>query len=163
KSRGAQVVWQLTDASGADRGQLEIFTTRPDTLYGASFAALSAEHPLVAELADKDPGLQRFIAESRKTGTAAAEIETAEKIGYKPVGEVGAGKGTTQDPVPAWLRSRQRYRGAPTPAIHCDKCGIVPVPEKDLPVELPEDVEFDKPGNPLDRHPTWKHVTCPQC
>src|SRR5712692_3890085 len=83
KSRGAQVLWQLTDASGADRGQLEIFTTRPDTLYGASFAALSAEHPLVAELADKDPGLQRFIAESRKTGTAAAEIETAEKIGYK--------------------------------------------------------------------------------
>ena len=83
KSRGAQVVWQLTDASGADRGKLEIFTTRPDTLYGASFAALSAEHPLVAELADKDPGLQRFIAECRKTGTAAAEIETAEKIGYK--------------------------------------------------------------------------------
>ncbi len=83
KSRGAEVLWQLTDASGADRGTLEIFTTRPDTLYGASFAALSAEHPLVAELADKDPGLQRFIAECRKTGTAAAEIETAEKIGYK--------------------------------------------------------------------------------
>ncbi|HEX9327222.1 MAG TPA: leucine--tRNA ligase [Reyranella sp.] len=263
KSRGAEVLWQLTDASGADRGTLEIFTTRPDTLYGASFAALSAEHPLVAELADKDPGLQRFIAECRKTGTAAAEIETAEKIGYKlpllarhplmpgktlpvyaanfvlmeygtgaifgcpghderdhefatkyglpiipvvmPDGadaksfsvaaepfvddgviinsdflngltvedakikvierleEMGVGKGTTQYRLRDWLVSRQRYWGAPIPAIHCDKCGIVPVPEKDLPVELPEDVEFDKPGNPLERHPTWKHVTCPQC
>ncbi|SEO96051.1 leucyl-tRNA synthetase [Rhodospirillales bacterium URHD0017] len=263
KSRGAQVLWQLTDASGADRGKLEIFTTRPDTLYGASFAALSAEHPLVAELADKDPGLQRFIAECRKTGTAAAEIETAEKIGYKlpllarhplipgmtlpvyaanfvlmeygtgaifgcpghderdhefatkyglpiipvvmPEGadaksfsvaaepyvedgviinsdfldgltvedakikiierleKMGVGKGTTQYRLRDWLVSRQRYWGAPIPAIHCEKCGLVPVPEKDLPVELPEDVEFDKPGNPLDRHPTWKHVTCPQC
>ncbi|HYE70696.1 MAG TPA: class I tRNA ligase family protein, partial [Aquabacterium sp.] len=83
KSRGARVFWQLTDASGADRGKLEIFTTRPDTLYGASFAALSAEHPLVAGLTEKDPGLQRFVAECRKTGTAAAEVETAEKIGYK--------------------------------------------------------------------------------
>ena len=88
KSRGARVFWQLTDASGAapsdkDWGKLEIFTTRPDTLFGASFVALSTDHPLVAELAEKDPGLQRFIAECRKTGTAAAEIETAEKIGYK--------------------------------------------------------------------------------
>ena len=268
KSRGAQVVWQLTDASGAapsgkDWGALEIFTTRPDTLYGASFAALSAEHPLVAELADKDPGLQHFIAECRKTGTAAAEIETAEKMGYKlpllakhplmpgktlpvyaanfvlmeygtgaifgcpghderdhefatkyglpiipvvmPEGadaksfsvaaepyledgviinsdflngltvedakikvierleKMGVGKGTTQYRLRDWLVSRQRYWGAPIPAIHCEKCGLVPVPEKDLPVELPEDVEFDRPGNPLDRHPTWKHVTCPQC
>ena len=263
KSRGAQVMWQLTDASGADRGKLEIFTTRPDTLYGASFAALSAEHPVVAELADKDPGLQRFIAECRKTGTAAAEIETAEKMGYKlpllakhplmpgktlpvyaanfvlmeygtgaifgcpghderdhefatkyglPIIPVvmpesadaksfsvaaepyledgviinsdflngltvedakikvierlekkGVGKGTTQYRLRDWLVSRQRYWGAPIPAIHCEKCGLVPVPEKDLPVELPEDVEFDRPGNPLDRHPTWKHVTCPQC
>ena len=263
KSRGAQVFWQLTDASGADRGKLEIFTTRPDTIYGASFAALSAEHPLVAELADKDPGLQRFIAECRKTGTAAAEIETAEKIGYKlpllarhplmpgktlpvyvanfvlmeygtgaifgcpghderdhefatkyglpiipvvmPKGadaasfsvaaepfvedgviinsdflngltvedakikviarleEMGVGKGTTQYRLRDWLVSRQRYWGAPIPVIHCEKCGLVPVPEKDLPVELPEDVEFDRPGNPLDRHPTWKHVACPSC
>jgi leucyl-tRNA synthetase len=59
--------------------------------------------------------------------------------------------------------SRQRYWGCPIPAIHCDRCGVVPVPEKDLPVELPEDVEFDRPGNPLDRHPTWKHVACPTC
>ena len=263
KSRGAQVLWQLTDASGADHGKLEIFTTRPDTLYGASFAALSAEHPLVAALADKDPGLQRFIAECRKTGTATAEIETADKIGYKlpllakhplmpgktlpvyaanfvvmeygtgaifgcpghderdhefatkyglpiipvvmPEGadaksfsvaaapfvddgvvinsdflnglpvedakikviarleEMGVGKGTTQYRLRDWLVSRQRYWGAPIPAIHCEKCGLVPVPEKDLPVELPEDVEFDRPGNPLDRHPTWKHVACPSC
>ena len=264
KSRGARVFWQLTDASARpDRGKLEIFTTRPDTLYGASFAALSPEHPMVAELAEKDPGLQRFIAECRKTGTAAAEIETAEKIGYKlpllakhplmpgktlpvyaanfvlmeygtgaifgcpghderdhefatkyglpiipvvmPEGadaksfsvaaepfvedgviinsdflngltvedakakviarleEMGVGKGTTQYRLRDWLVSRQRYWGCPIPAIHCEKCGVVPVPEKDLPVELPEDVEFDRPGNPLDRHPTWKHVACPTC
>ncbi len=263
KSRGARVFWQLTDASGADHGKLEIFTTRPDTLYGASFAALSAEHPLVAGLAEKDPGLQHFVAECRKTGTAAAEVETAEKIGYKlpllakhplmpgktlpvyaanfvlmeygtgaifgcpghderdhefatkyglpiiPVvmpedadaksfsvaaepfiedgviinsdflngltvedakikvierlEEMGVGKGTTQYRLRDWLVSRQRYWGCPIPAIHCEKCGVVPVPEKDLPVELPEDVEFDRPGNPLDRHPTWKHVACPTC
>lgn len=268
KSRGARVFWQLTDASGAassgkDWGKLEIFTTRPDTLYGASFAALSAEHPIVTELAEKDPGLQHFVAECRKTGTAAAELETAEKIGYKlpllaehplmpgktmpvyaanfvlmeygtgaifgcpghderdhefatkyglpiiPVvmpedadarsfsvakepfvedgviinsdfldgltvedakikvierlEDMGVGKGTTQYRLRDWLVSRQRYWGCPIPAIHCEKCGVVPVPETDLPVELPEDVEFDRPGNPLDRHPTWKHVACPTC
>jgi len=263
KSRGARVFWQLTDASGADRGRLEIFTTRPDTLYGASFAALSAEHPIVTELAEKDAGLQHFVAECRKTGTAAAEVETAEKIGRKlpllakhplmpgktlpvyaanfvlmeygtgaifgcpghderdhefatkyglpiipvvmPEGadaasfsvakepfvedgviinsdflngltvedakirvierleEMGVGKGTTQYRLRDWLVSRQRYWGCPIPAIHCEKCGVVPVPEKDLPVELPEDVTFDRPGNPLDRHPTWKHVACPTC
>ena len=263
KSRGARVFWQLIDPSGQDRGKLEIFTTRPDTLYGASFAALSAEHPLVAELAAKDPGLQRFVAECRKTGTAAAEVETAEKQGYKlpllakhplmpgktmpvyaanfvlmeygtgaifgcpghderdhefarkyglPIIPVvmpkdadaqsfsvantpfiedgiiinsdflngldvedakarviarleamGVGKGTTQYRLRDWLVSRQRYWGCPIPAIHCEKCGVVPVPEKDLPVKLPDDVTFDRPGNPLDHHPTWKHVDCPSC
>ena len=263
KSRGARVFWDLTDASGADRGKLEIFTTRPDTLYGASFMALSPEHPITAELARSDPGLERFVAECRKTGTAAAEVETAEKVGYKlpllakhplvpgktvpvyaanfvlmeygtgaifgcpghderdhefatkyalpilPVvmpkdgdaaqfsvaaapfvedgvlvnsdflnglgvddakakaiarlEEIGVGKGTTQYRLRDWLVSRQRYWGCPIPAIHCEKCGVVPVPEKDLPVKLPDDVTFDRPGNPLDRHPTWKHVDCPTC
>ncbi|ODT98655.1 MAG: leucine--tRNA ligase [Rhodospirillales bacterium SCN 65-16] len=261
KSRGARVFWKLTDTSGKDHGKLEIFTTRPDTLYGASFMALSAEHPLVAGLAADDPGLQRFVAECRKTGTAAAEVETAEKQGYKlpllaqhplmpgktvPVyaanfvlmeygtgaifgcpghderdhefatkyglpilqvvapadgtkidiaaapfiedgvvvnsdflngldveeaksrviarlEEMGVGKGTTQYRLRDWLVSRQRYWGCPIPAIHCESCGVVPVPDKDLPVELPDDVTFDRPGNPLDRHPTWKHVACPSC
>jgi leucyl-tRNA synthetase len=262
KSRGARLSFELTDASGADRGKLEIFTTRPDTLFGASFMALSPEHPITAELALKDPGLQRFIAECRKTGTAAAEVETAEKQGYKlpllarhplvpgrtmpvyaanfvlmeygtgaifgcpahderdhefatkyglPILQVVApanakekvdvqaapfvddgvivnseflnglevedakarviarleelkvGTGTTQYRLRDWLVSRQRYWGCPIPAIHCDKCGVVPVPEKDLPVKLPDDVTFDKPGNPLDHHPTWKHVACPTC
>ena len=62
-----------------------------------------------------------------------------------------------------WGVSRQRYWGCPIPVIHCPDCGIVPVPEDDLPVELPQDVDFDQPGNPLDRHPTWKHVACPYC
>ena len=268
KSRGARVFWELTDSAGAalsDKpwGKLEIFTTRPDTLYGASFAALSVDHPIVGELAARDPGLQRFIDECHKTGTAAAEIETAEKQGYKlpllarhpllpgkllpvyaanfvlmeygtgaifgcpghderdhefatkyglpiiPVvmpddadpksfsvadapfledgviinsdflnglsveeakakviarlEEIGVGTGTIQFRLRDWLVSRQRYWGAPIPAIHCQKCGIVPVPETDLPVELPDDVEIDKPGNPLERHPTWKHVACPAC
>ena len=263
KSRGARVFWDLTDASGANRGKLEIFTTRPDTLYGASFMALSPEHPLTAELAESDPGLKRFVAECRKTGTAAAEVETAEKVGYRlpllarhplvpgktvpvyaanfvlmeygtgaifgcpghderdhefatkyglpilPVvapadadpksfsvadapfiedgviinsgflnglavedakakviarlEEMGVGKGTTQYRLRDWLVSRQRYWGCPIPVIHCAACGIVPVPKAQLPVTLPEDVTFDKPGNPLEHHPAWKHVDCPAC
>ena len=268
RSRGARVFWQLTDASGAapsgkNLDRLEIFTTRPDTLYGASFMALSAEHPIVAGLAEHDPALQHFVAECRKTGTAAAELETAEKMGFRlpllarhplmpgktvpvyaanfvlmeygtgaifgcpghderdhefatkyglpiiPVvmpedgdatsfsvaraafiedgviinsdfldglsveeakaaviarlEEMGVGRGTIQYRLRDWLVSRQRYWGCPIPAIHCESCGVVPVPEKDLPVELPEDVTFDRPGNPLDHHPTWKHVACPTC
>jgi leucyl-tRNA synthetase len=62
-----------------------------------------------------------------------------------------------------WGISRQRYWGCPIPVIHCDDCGVVPVPKDQLPVELPEDVTFDVPGNPLDRHPTWRQVACPQC
>jgi len=77
--------------------------------------------------------------------------------------ELGVGTGTTQYRLRDWLVSRQRYWGAPIPAIHCEDCGVVPVPEKDLPVKLPDDVTFEKPGNPLDHHPTWKHVACPKC
>jgi leucyl-tRNA synthetase len=247
---------------------LEIFTTRPDTLYGASFMAMAPDHPLAAKLAAADPKLAAFIAECRRTGTSAAEIETAEKRGYDtglkalhplmpdrslPVYVanfivMGYGTGAIfgcpahdqrdldfarkyslpvlpvvlpEDADPAsfeigdeaflgdgrifnsgfldgmqveeakeavarelesrtvgnhpqavrevnyrlrdWGISRQRYWGCPIPMIHCAICGVVPVPVADLPVTLPDDVEFDRPGNPLDRHPTWRNVACPHC
>jgi leucyl-tRNA synthetase len=248
--------------------ELEIFTTRHDTLFGSSFMALSPDHPLAAAAAAKTPALAAFIAECRRHGTAQATIETAEKLGFDtgmrtihpfdpnwklPVYvanfvlmEYGTGAifgcpahdqrdldfvnkyglpvipvvcPPGQDPktftitdvaydgegrminsrfldgmtieeakeevarrleserrdrrpvaerrvnyrLRDWGISRQRYWGCPIPMIHCEKCGTVPVPEKDLPVTLPEDVTFDRPGNPLDHHPTWKHVACPQC
>lgn len=247
---------------------LEVFTTRPDTLFGASFMALSPEHELTTFLAESDPALQKYIKECQKTGTSLADIETAEKTGFDtglsvkhpfvegktlpvyianfvlmdygtgaifgcpahdqrdidfarkyglevtPVvlppeqseasfyvqDEAYTGEGTifnsdflngksindakeavseilenrivngsaqaerqTNYRLRDWGLSRQRYWGAPIPFIHCDDCGIVPVPEKDLPVILPDDVNFDQPGNPLDRHPTWSKVDCPNC
>jgi leucyl-tRNA synthetase len=259
RSEGARVFFSL--AGRADK--LEIFTTRPDTLFGASFAAIAADHPLAAELAKSDPKLAEFVAECRKTATTAEALETLEKKGYrttlqavhpfdpgwklpvyvanfvlmeygtgaifgcpahdqrdlefarkydlpvKPVvippdadaasfavGDVayvddgrlahsdflnglevpaaiaaaiarleqtGMGQGTVHYRLRDWLVSRQRYWGCPIPVIHCDGCGIVPVPKADLPVRLPDDVTFDRPGNPLERHPTWKHVACPKC
>ncbi|HZK90403.1 MAG TPA: leucine--tRNA ligase [Stellaceae bacterium] len=259
RSEGARVVWALVERTGA----IEVFTTRPDTLFGASFLALSPHHPLAQELAADDPALAAFIAECDRVGTSEEAIETAEKRGYRiaieavhpldparrvpvyvanfvlmeygtgaifgcpahdqrdldfarkyelpviPVvlppradpasfaigdtaysddgvifnsnflnglsvadakraaGErleaLGAGERTVAYRLRDWGVSRQRYWGCPIPIIHCPDCGMVPVPEDDLPVELPSDVDFDLPGNPLDRHPTWKHVACPYC
>jgi leucyl-tRNA synthetase len=249
-------------------GEIDVFTTRPDTLFGASFAALAPDHPLAAALAERDPKLAAFIEECRKTGTAQELIDKAEKKGFDtglraihpfdpkwelpvyvanfilmeygtgaifgcpahdqrdldfarkyklPVTPVVVPEGVDPEtfkiadeaydgegllansrfldgltiaaakeevakrleketrgnrPVAErqihyrlrdWGISRQRYWGCPIPVIHCADCGVVPVPEKDLPVVLPEDVDFDRPGNPLDRHPTWKHVACPRC
>lgn len=259
RSEGARVRFQL---AGRD-DSLEVFTTRPDTLFGASFCAVSANHPLAAEMAEGNPELQAFIAECNRMGTSEADIETAEKRGYRtalevehpfvpgktlpvyvanfvlmeygtgaifgcpahdqrdldfarkynlpvlpvvlppdadPAGfavgdeaytgpgkiynsdfldgmeieaaksavagrleEIGRGERTTTWRLRDWGVSRQRYWGCPVPMIHCGSCGVVPVPDDQLPVTLPEDVEFDTPGNPLDRHPTWKHTTCPSC
>ena len=259
RSQGARVFFGLKGRN--DR--LEIFTTRPDTLFGASFCAISPNHPLATELAGQDPKLAEFIAECNRMGTSEAILETAEKKGVDtgvkvlhplvkdwelplyvanfvlmeygsgaifgcpahdqrdldfarkyqlavrpvvlPPGEtpesfavgdeayvdegiifnsdfldglavpeakhkvterleaLGAGHGTIAWRLRDWGVSRQRYWGCPIPVIHCEACGIVPVPEKDLPVRLPDDVDFDKPGNPLVHHPTWKHATCPNC
>ncbi|MFA6279562.1 MAG: leucine--tRNA ligase [Bdellovibrionales bacterium] len=253
-------------ATACEHGAVEtiqVFTTRPDTLFGASFVAISANHPLAKELAQKDEKLAAFCADCNRTGTSIVDIEKGEKKGFDtgarvvhpfdaswtlpvfvanfvlveygtgaifgcpahdqrdldfarkynlpvkavvlPDGEdaatftvgdvaytgegkafnsqfldglgtvealkaaikkiegLGAGKGTVQYRLRDWCVSRQRYWGCPIPIIHCEHCGAVPVPEKDLPVALPDDVTLDKAGNPLDHHPTWKHVACPQC
>ena len=269
RSEGLLIRFALDPSTTPNReSELEIFTTRQDTLFGARFMALSPDHPLAAEAAKKNPALAAFIAECKRHGTAQEIIDTAEKQGFDtgmnaihpfdpswklPVYvanfilmDYGTGAifgcpahdqrdldfvnkyalGNTpvvcppgQDPnsfvitdtaydgdgtminsrfldgmtieeakeevarrlekakrdnspvgqrqvnyrLRDWGISRQRYWGCPIPIIHCERCGIVPVPEKDLPVKLPEDVTFDRPGNPLERHPTWKHVTCPQC
>jgi leucyl-tRNA synthetase len=269
RSEGLLVRFMLDALTTPNReSELEVFTTRPDTLFGASFLAVAPDHPLATAAAARNPALAEFIAECKHTGTATAAIETAEKKGFDtgmralhpfdagwklpvyvanfilmdygtgaifgcpahdqrdlefarkyglPVTPVVCPEG--QDPntftigntaydgdgrminsrfldgmtVPEakeevaqrlekesrgnrpmaqrqvnyrlrdWGISRQRYWGCPIPIIHCEKCGVVPVPEADLPVILPEDVTFDRPGNPLDRHPTWKNVPCPQC
>src|SRR3546814_396325 len=260
KSVGLQFSFKL-DQSVAGIDALEVFSTRPDTIFGASFAAIAADHPIALALAEKDANLAAFAEECRHSGTAAAEIETQEKKGYDtglsvihpfdqnwklplfianfvlmdygtgavmgvpahdqrdldfarkymlPVERViavqgqedapilteaytgpghlvnsrflngtdvesakqavinraeaeGWGQGTTIWRLRDWGVSRQRYWGTPIPIIHCDGCGPVPVPKTQLPVVLPEDVSFEIPGNPLDRHPTWKHVDCPKC
>ncbi len=269
KSEGMLVRWAL-DKKSAPKGfsELEIYTTRPDTLFGASFMAIAADHPLAKAAAEKSPELAAFCDECRRMGTSVADLETAEKKGFDtgiraihpfdkewkvpvyvanfvlmdygtgaifacpsgdqrdldfarkyhlpvvpvilPPGEQQAtftvgdkafdGAGTMinsrfldglttteafdevakrlestklgKKPVGErkvnyrlrdWGISRQRYWGCPIPVVHCDDCGVVPVPAKDLPVRLPEDATFDKPGNPLDRHPIWKHADCPKC
>jgi len=288
KSEGALIDFEVS-GSGF---RVSVYTTRPDTIFGASFIAISAQHPLALECAKRDKGAAAFIEEAGRLGVAEEAIEKAEKKGYdtglkavhpfadkawsvergmwntnheprttnhdllpiyianfvlmeygtgalfgcpahderdfefaekyglpvrqvvkesqvsspksqeknlgvatcnlqlpftgdgiainsdflnglptaeaksKAIAElekIGAGTRKINYRLRDWGISRQRYWGCPIPIIHCEKCGVVPVPRQDLPVVLPDDVEFDKPGNPLDRHPTWKHVSCPEC
>ena len=283
RSEGAKVRFKLAEAVSASRpddpralpeglnqagapqahiNEVEVFTTRPDTLFGMSFLAVAAEHPLAAAAGARDVKAAAFIAECRRMGTSEAAIEQAEKRGFDTgfrvkhpfngqeypvwianfvlmeygtgaifgcpahdqrdldfarkyglsvtpvvlppgadaasfsVGDVahtedgiaynsgfldglgvaaakrrvidelekqGAGTGIVNWRLRDWGVSRQRYWGCPIPFIHCDDCGVVPVPDDQLPVRLPDDVDFAKPGNPLDNHPSWKHVACPKC
>ena len=258
RSEGLRFQFTLSDGE-----KLDVFTTRPDTLFGASFVGLSPDHPLTQELAKGDLKLQDFIAECRKTGTAEAEIEKAEKLGYDTgltaahpfdpnwklpvmvanfvlmgygtgaifgcpahdqrdldfarkygllvtpvvvppdadpksfaiaseayVGpgrlanskfldgmtvedakaevaaqleKAGVGERTVNYRLRDWLVSRQRPWGCPIPMVHCPKCGVVALKESDLPVLLPEKIDFSKSGNPLDRDLIWKTTTCPDC
>lgn len=266
RSEGMAIRWEV--ASGSDASEVTVYTTRPDTLFGASFLAIAADHPLAKEAAARDAAVDAFCQECRHAGTSLAALETAEKKGidtgirvkhpldpswelpvyvanfvlmeYGTGAIFGCPSGDQRDldfarkydlpVVPVvmprdgdaasfvvgdtaytddgvminsrfldglstteafeevanrlssqqlngapqgerkvnfrlrdWGISRQRYWGCPIPVIHCDDCGVVPVPKTDLPVKLPDDVSFDKPGNPLDRHPTWRHVACPCC
>ena len=263
RSRGLQLVFDFAGPGpvGFERG-IEVYTTRPDTLFGASFLAIAAEHPL-AEALSSDPAIAAFITDYKKGGSTAEDIEAGEKLGIDTGltvahpfkrGEIlpvwianfvvmdygagaifgcpahdqrdldfarkydlnvtpvvlpaaadpatfmvgveaytgpgvlhrsefldgldtenakaaaiarieaaGKGVGATVYRLRDWGISRQRYWGCPIPVIHCAKCGPVPVPAAQLPVILPDDVTFDRPGNPLLRHPTWRHVTCPSC
>jgi len=257
RSEGAHIYFDIVDRDQ----RLEVYTTRPDTIFGASFCAVAANHPLALQLAENNADIQAFSEECNRLGTSEAAIETAEKLGFDtglvckhpfvegktlplyianfvlmeygsgaifgcpahdqrdldfarkygldvetvvaPEGDpdftvkdeaytgdgilinseflnglnkqqgirevitrfekMDTGKGAVNYRLRDWGVSRQRYWGCPIPIVHCPDCGQVPVPENQLPVELPHDVELDKPGNPLDRHPTWKHVPCPTC
>jgi leucyl-tRNA synthetase len=269
RSEGLLVRFALDPATTPKgESELNIFTTRHDTLFGAKFMAIAPDHPLAVAAAAKNPKLAEFIAEIKRIGTAQEIIDTAEKQGFDTgiraihpfdpnwklpvyvanfvlmeygtgaifgcpahdqrdldfVNKYGLGntpvvcppdvdpkafvitdtaydgdgrminsrfldgmtieqakeevakrlEGEVRGNAPVgerqvnfrlrdWGISRQRYWGCPIPVIHCPKCDVVPVPDSDLPVTLPEDATFDKPGNALDHHPTWKHVTCPQC
>jgi leucyl-tRNA synthetase len=265
KSRGLQFSFDRTDG-----GQIEVYTTRPDTLMGASFVGISPDHPLAKQLAETNPEVAAFRAACQKGGTTEEALEKAEKLGFdtgltvkhpldsswelpvwianfilmdygtgaifgcpahdqrdldfcrkyglpvidtffalddpKPVfteafvppktdrvkwvnhftgidvatGEeaidatidfaekAGWGTGVTKYRLRDWGLSRQRYWGCPIPVVHCDDCGVVPEKKENLPIELPFDengkpIDFSIPGNPLDRHPTWRDVPCPSC
>ena len=257
KSQGMQFGFQGANFDG----RIEVYTTRPDTIFGASFVAVAAEHPIAQGIVAHSAEAKAFVELCKQGGTTAAEMETAEKLGFDtgltvahpftgaalpvwianfvlmeygtgaimavpghdqrdfefatkyalPITRVvaasaedaatpfgkeaesgdgilvnsgfldgmavtaakaaviaraeaeGWGKGQIVWRLRDWGVSRQRYWGTPIPFIHCEVCGVVPVPKKQLPVTLPEDVDFSVPGNPLARHPTWKHVDCPQC
>jgi len=268
RSQGLQFAFETLGApEGFDK--IECYTTRPDTLMGASFAAISADHPLAKALEAQSPEIAAFVAECRKGGTTEEAIETAEKLGmdtgirvkhpldpawelpvwianfilmdygtgaifgcpahdardfefatkyglpihsvFRPLADdtaaadlppteeyvpmksekvryirgfagddvqtgedgvaaaiafaeaQGFGAGVTKYRLRDWGLSRQRYWGCPIPVVHCASCGVVPERKENLPVRLPDDVTFDKPGNPLDRHPTWRDCTCPSC
>jgi len=264
RSKGLKFSFAFAPAAPAGfEAGLEVYTTRPDTLYGASFVGVAPDHPLAQQLAAKDPAVAAFIERCRKGGASEAEIETAEKIGLdtgltvahpfdpdwklpvwianfilmdygtgaifacpahdqrdldfarkynllvKPVvlppGEdptawqvadeayvgpgtifnsdfldgleiepakaaaiariedQGQGQGATVYRLRDWGVARQRGWGCPVPVVHCQACGVVPVPKDQLPVALPDDLDFSKPGNALARHPTWKHTACPGC
>ncbi|NVK33565.1 MAG: leucine--tRNA ligase [Rhodobacteraceae bacterium] len=268
KSEGLRVRFEFKQAAPTGDTELEIFTTRPDTLFGASFMGLSPDHPISAKLAETNPAIKAFIEDCHKVGTSAEAIETAEKKGVdtglrvkhpldetielpvyvanfilmdygtgaifacpahdqrdldfarkydlpvKPVVlptdadpaafeieneaftddgtifnsgfldglSINEAKKTVSDKLENvqvsgkpqaerqvnfrlrdWGISRQRYWGCPIPVIHCDNCGVVPEKDENLPVELPNDITFDKPGNPLDRHDSWRNTTCPKC
>ncbi|MEM8851407.1 MAG: leucine--tRNA ligase [Pseudomonadota bacterium] len=262
KSRGLVMTFKLSAPAHGHDG-IEVYTTRPDTLRGASFIAVAPEHPLAKALAENDKELAAFAADVRRGGTTEEALEKAEKRGYdtgltvenplggtlpvwvanfvlmeygtgaifgcpahdqrdldfarkydlpvidtfvamdddtpvaneafvptktekvrwidQPAGvEIATGQeaidatidwaearrigtGKTQYRLRDWGLSRQRYWGCPIPVVHCDTCGVVPEKKENLPVKLPDDVTFDIPGNPLDRHPTWRDVPCPKC
>lgn len=268
RSEGLKLRFELGADARVPNGEIEVFTTRPDTLFGASFVGLAADHPIVRKCAETDTALRAFADECRRMGTSAAVLETTEKQGFDtglravhpfdparmlPVyatnfvlmdygtgaifgcpahdqrdldfankyglpkalvvcppekdssafaidAEAYDGPGVlvnsdflngmsieaAKDEVARrlesrqlhghpqavrqinfklrdWGVSRQRYWGCPIPVVHCEECGVVPVASENLPVVLPDDIDFKTPGNPLDRHPTWKHTSCPRC
>ncbi len=275
KSEGMLIRWEIDKDHGSEQpvtsgdfDALEVYTTRPDTIFGASFMAIAPNHPLATEAAKSNPKLQAFIKKCLSVGTSAATLETLTKEGFEtgihvkhpfdaslklpvyvanfvlmdygtgaifgcpsadqrdldfaraygldvnavvmPAGEDAStfkisdtsyagdgviinssfldgmspskafdevatrlggvelfghpqGQRQTNFRLRDWGISRQRYWGCPVPIIHCDNCGQVPVPDNDLPVRLPQDVDLSKPGNALEHHPSWKFVDCPSC
>jgi len=268
KSEGLRILFEIEPNEKTTNKAIEVFTTRADTIYGASFIALSPDHPLCESLMKNNKALSAFVADCKKQGTSTQDIEKAEKRGFdlsihvkhpllkdktlpiyvanfvlmdygtgaifgcpahdqrdlefankyklpvipvilppdenednfsiadkaytgigtlfnsselnslsindakeqvaneleaRAIGGKAQATRETNYKLRDWGISRQRYWGCPIPIIHCDQCGIVPIPKEQLPVILPQDVSFERPGNPLDHHKSWKHVKCPDC